>query len=189
MVDLLIIPDYLDVTRRDELIAEMKLVSGAPATVYGKAETGAVETGMRKVTRLDVSPETRGRLMQQLLERKGAIEEHFGMPLRECEEPQFLRYQDGDYFVAHQDGNTPLTFDETRHRRVSIVIFLNSQSEEPAPDTYGGGALVFHGSYHDPTRLPVVEDPGTLIAFRAEETHEVVPVTHGERYTIVSWYR
>jgi len=190
MVDLLIIKDYLDAARRDEIFAELKLVSGGPATVYGKEKAGAVEPQVRKVTRLAVSPETRGRLMQQLLERKGQIEEHFGITLSECEEPQFLRYQAGDYFVAHQDGNTPLIFDQSRHRRVSVVIFLNSQSPEPAPDTYGGGDLVFHGPYHEPTfRLPVAAEPGTLVAFRAETTHEVVPVTHGERYTIVSWYR
>jgi SM-20-related protein len=31
--------------------------------------------------------------------------------------------------------------------------------------------------------------PGTLVAYRAETTHEVTPVTHGERFTIVSWFR
>ena len=32
-------------------------------------------------------------------------------------------------------------------------------------------------------------EPGTLVAFRSETTHEVTPVTHGERYSIVSWFR
>jgi predicted 2-oxoglutarate/Fe(II)-dependent dioxygenase YbiX len=31
--------------------------------------------------------------------------------------------------------------------------------------------------------------PGSLVAFRSETTHEVIPVTHGERFTVVSWYR
>ena len=190
MVDLHLIKDYLDPARRDEIVAELKLAGGGPATVYGKQKTGVVEPQVRRVTRLAVSPETRERLRQQLLERKGEIEAHFGITLNECEEPQFLRYQEGDYFVAHQDGNTPLIFDESRHRRVSVVIFLNSQSQEPTPDTYGGGALVFHGPYPNLTfRLPVAAEAGTLVAFRPETTHEVAPVTHGERYTIVSWYR
>ncbi|MCA1578026.1 MAG: 2OG-Fe(II) oxygenase [Acidobacteria bacterium] len=34
-----------------------------------------------------------------------------------------------------------------------------------------------------------VGERGTLIAFRAETTHEVTPVTHGERYSMVSWFR
>jgi predicted 2-oxoglutarate/Fe(II)-dependent dioxygenase YbiX len=186
MIDLLMIRDFLDTVRRDEIVAELRLASGSPAAVYGKETAGAVEPRVRKVMRLAVSPETRRYMMRQLLERKGPLEKHFGIDFTECEEPQFLRYADGDYFVAHQDGNTPLIFDQTRHRRVSVVIFLNSQSKEPAPDTYGGGALVFHGPAR---RLPVAAVPGTLVAFRAEVTHEVEPVTHGERYTIVSWYR
>ena len=40
-----------------------------------------------------------------------------------------------------------------------------------------------------PLRAPVLPAPGTLVAFRAETTHEVTPVTRGERYAIVSWYR
>ena len=33
------------------------------------------------------------------------------------------------------------------------------------------------------------KEPGTLVAFRSETTHEVTPVTHGERFSIASWYR
>jgi predicted 2-oxoglutarate/Fe(II)-dependent dioxygenase YbiX len=48
---------------------------------------------------------------------------------------------------------------------------------------------VFHGPYPDyDLRVPLAPSPGTLVAFRAETTHEVTPVTHGERVTIVSWY-
>jgi hypothetical protein len=40
--------------------------------------------------------------------------------------PQFLRYEQGDFFVRHQDGNTrQLDFDHLRVRRISIVVFLN----------------------------------------------------------------
>jgi predicted 2-oxoglutarate/Fe(II)-dependent dioxygenase YbiX len=118
------------------------------------------------------------------------IQEHFGVELTGCELPQFLRYEEGDFFVAHQDGNTPLVYDDTRFRKVSAVIFLSTPSEEVEPETYGGGALVFHGPFSEPDlRVPVRPAPGTLIAFRSETTHEVVPVTHGERYTVVSWFR
>ena len=37
-------------------------------------------------------------------------------------------------------------------------------------------------------RVSLTPEPGTLVCFRAETTHEVLPVTHGERFTIVSWY-
>jgi SM-20-related protein len=124
------------------------------------------------------------------MNRKQELERHFGVPLGQCEEPQFLRYETGDFFVPHQDGNTPLIHDQSRFRKISVVLFLNAQSEEPSPGAYGGGSLVLHGHYSGPSLcVPVVPAPGTLVAFRAETTHEVTPVTHGERFTIVSWYR
>jgi SM-20-related protein len=190
MVDLLIISDFLDAATRDDILAQMRLAGGGPATVYGKKAAGAVESDVRKATRVLVSKEICERVMRQLMDRKRAIGEHFGITLGECEEPQFLRYQVGDFFVAHQDGNTPLIFDQSRFRKISIVIFLSTQAAEPTTDTYGGGSLLFHGPYSGPNvRLPVAAAPGALVAFRAETTHEVTPVTHGERYTIVSWFR
>jgi predicted 2-oxoglutarate/Fe(II)-dependent dioxygenase YbiX len=70
------------------------------------------------------------------------------------------------------------------------VIFLSRPSQQPAPGTYGGGTFVFHGPFTDPElRLPLSPPPGTLVAFRAETTHEVTAVTHGERLTVVSWFR
>jgi SM-20-related protein len=114
-----------------------------------------------------------------LLDRsQGRIEAHFGRSLDGFDEPQFLRYGPGDYFVAHQDGNTPSVRDESRFRKVSVVIFLS------APGTFGGGSLVLHA---DPP-LTLAPPPGTLVAFPSETTHEVLPITHGERLSIVSWY-
>lgn len=189
MIDLFYIKDFLDTAARENLLAELRAARGSAATVYGKEAKGAVDSLVRKATRLNVSPETRGLVVRQLMERKAEIEEHFSVALSECEEPQFLRYQTGDYFVAHQDGNTPLIYDDTRFRKISIIIFLSIQSDEPVPDTYGGGEFLFHGPYYKPNlRLPAFAEPGTLAAFRAETTHEVTPLTHGERYTIASWY-
>lgn len=191
MIDLFTISDFLDATTRGEIALEMRRASGNLAAVYGgKAAAGAVELNVRKVNRIAVSPQTREAVMRQLQGRKPEIEQHFGVTLGDCEEPQFLRYQTGDFFVAHQDGNTPLVYDHTRFRKISVVIFLSRQSTELLPDTFGGGTLMFHGSGSNfNLRTPALAEPGTLVAFRAETTHEVVPVTHGERYTIVSWYR
>ena len=109
------------------------------------------------------------------------------MALAEHEPPQFLRYETGGFFVAHQDGNTPLTRDRTRDRRVSIVIFLNAQTSESLSGGYTGGELVFHAPYPNvDLRQPVVGAPGSLLAFRSETTHEVTMVTGGERYTIAT---
>lgn len=190
MVNPLFIRNFLDTTTRGELVSEMRTASGDSATVYDRDAVGAVESRVRKTTRLVVSPLTRERVMRLLLNLKETIEEHFGITVNECEEPQFLRYRTGDFFVAHQDGNTPLILDESRLRKVSVIIFLSRQSAAATPETYGGGSLILHASNFDPSlRTEVEGEPGTLIAFRAETTHEVMPVMHGERYTIVSWYR
>jgi SM-20-related protein len=74
---------------------------------------------------------------------------------------------------------------------VSVVIFLSRQTDERDDGDYGGGSLVFSdwrpGSNRGPFHLG--GEPGTLVAFRAETTHEVTPVTHGERLSIACWYK
>ena len=190
MIDLLEIEDFLDEQACAALRAELRAAGGGPATVLSPDPAGTVRSAVRRVTRAAMPPATREHVTALLMARKPALEQHFGLALKECEEPQFLRYQAGDFFVAHQDGNTPLIHDQSRFRKVSAVIFLSAQSDDGSPDSYGGGTLVLHGPYSGPSlTVPVAPAPGTLVCFRAETTHEVTPVTHGERFTIVSWYR
>ncbi|HZG43567.1 MAG TPA: 2OG-Fe(II) oxygenase [Longimicrobium sp.] len=191
MIDLLEIPGFVLDDERDELLAELRAVPGAAATVLNEDMAGRVQQNVRKTTRLPVSPETRDRVKEWLMEAKEVLEARFGVALGECEDPQFLRYEEGDFFVPHQDGNTPLVHDASRFRRVSTVIFLNERCDEPREGAYGGGPLVLHGDYRtDPgRRVEAPADPGTLVAFRSETTHEVTPVTHGVRYTIACFFR
>jgi len=190
VIDVLEIGDFLDTRACAELRGELQRAAGSSATLLGRPGESAVAPQIRRTTRAALPAATRERVTRLLMERREMFEEHFGVTLATCEEPQFLRYQPGDFFVAHQDGNTPLIHDDSRFRKISAVIFLSPQSQAPAPDTYGGGSFVFHGPYSDPfLRLPMAPAPGTLIAFRAETTHEVTPVTHGERFTIVTWFR
>jgi SM-20-related protein len=186
MIDLLEIDGLLDAPACDSLRGELQAAGGGAASLLG----GEVRTHVRKATRVAVLPATSGRVKSLLMQCVPRLERHFGLALAECEDPQFLRYETGDYFVAHQDGNTPLIHDDSRFRRISVVLFLSRQSEQPLPDSYGGGSLVLHGPYSGPElRMPLAPPPGTLVAFRAETTHEVTPVTHGERFTIVTWFR
>jgi SM-20-related protein len=81
---------------------------------------------------------------------------------------------------------------DTERRLVSLVVFLNRESETRQPDAYCGGSLVFTNLRPGPGDLKKFHlpgEPGTLVAFRSETTHEVTPVTHNERYSIVSWFR
>lgn len=190
--DLLVAREFLSESFCRNIITEAHNATVIPATVYGRTDSGTVDERVRKTSRLHVSQETVQLVTTQLLDYKAIVEKHFQISLRDCEEPQFLRYNVGDFFVAHQDGNTGLIrLASDAERRISISLFLNQQSEDLTPGTYSGGSLKF-SDYRKPPPdrefyMPV--ETGLLVAFRSELTHEVTPVTRGERYSIVSWYR
>lgn len=190
MVDYFEIAEALDDKACSVLRDEIRAALGGPAGLLGRPDQKSAWPEVRRTRRAEVSPETEARVTALLAAQKPALERHFGLALGACEKPQFLHYREGDFFVPHQDGNTPLIHDESRFRRISAVIFLNGQSAEPAPESYAGGSLVLHEPYTGPDlRIAMPALPGSMIAFRSETTHEVTPVTYGERFTIVSWYR
>lgn len=186
--DLHLARSFFDVETCRELISEMRRSPSSPAVTYAKGDSGSVDDRVRKVARLMPSPETVEYVMRRLMAYRETIEKYFKVSLGGCEDPQFLRYRVGDFFVAHQDGNTGLLqLDTDRSRRISVSIFLNHQSERPEPNAYCGGSLVF-SDWRSGRECRLACEAGTLVAFRSEVTHEVIPVTDGERYSIVSWY-
>ena len=190
--DLRLTPNFLDETMCQKIIQQADACTSNPATVYGHGDFGSVHNRVRKASRLRLPTTTTEFVNYRLMEHKKTIAEHFSISLNDCEEPQFLRYDVGDFFVAHQDGNTGLLqLTSDAERKVSVVIFLNRQSERADSDTYSGGSLKFSDYCAEPPdsefELPVYA--GMLVAFRSELTHEVTPVTQGKRYSIASWYR
>ena len=198
--------EFLEARTCGEVIKELANVPHNPATVYGAHAAGAIDEAVRKTIRLVPSAKTVERITAKLIEARGVIAAHFGIELTKCEEPQLLRYGVGDFFVAHQDGNTGMMLSEREQfRKVSVVIFLNRQSpdcnSDDSPDhatddssltddSYSGGSLVFTEwrAGRNRGQYSLSAGPGTLVAFPAETTHEVTPVTAGTRYSIVSWY-
>jgi len=190
MPELFTMDNFICDKDRQAILAELATAGSAEAKVYGKSAGGSVDPRVRSVPKAEVSPAAAKLVRVHLAAIRPTLEAHFSIELGELEEPQFLRYREGDHFVAHQDGNTPLVYDETRHRRVSIVIFLNERSQNDEEGTYDGGSLVLHGAYPDlDLRQEVPCAAGTLAAYRSETTHEVMSITRGERFTIVSWFR
>ena len=184
------LPGAIDRATVDRLRGEMTASGGRAAVVLGAAPSESVMIGVRKATLVEVGDATRAKVADLLEGLRVRLAGHFGRALDAVEPAQFLRYGPGDFFVAHQDGNTPVIHDDSRFRKVSLVLFLSQQSEEPAPGTYSGGALVLRGPYTEPDHeVSLAPTPGTVVAYPSETTHEVLPVTHGERLTIVSWYR
>ena len=189
--DLFVSKQFFEPLLCEKIVAEMKIIEGSPSTVYGRGSSGMIDANVRNTLRVRPSNEIMKLVTDRLRACKSNIEKHFAVNLRECEDPQFLRYREGDFFVAHQDGNTGLLRLDSEHRLISTVIFLSRESDSPGPNAHCGGSLVFTnlGAPTDRGRFRFSADPGTLLAFRSETTHEVTPVTHGERFSIASWYR
>lgn len=185
---LLVRREFFDARECREIVARMRAGAEGAASVYGVGASERVEERVRRVARHTPPRETIEAVRRRLLECMPEVGRHFGRALSECEEPQFLRYRVGDFFVAHQDGNTGMMRLEQESRLVSVVVFLNSQTDADDAQSFGGGSLVFHDWRAD-ARLDFAAEAGTLVAFRAETTHEVTPVTRGERHTIACWYR
>lgn len=170
---------FLDAESCAKLLVEVNSSPTTQAPVYIEGTEGNIHQDVRKTTSLHPSNETFSEMWNRLFQQKALLEEHFGVTLEDCERPQFLRYEKGDFFVRHQDGNThQLDFDHLRVRRISIVVFLN--------EGFSGGALKFHD---DPTTFDLLGETGLLVAFRADVFHEVIPVTSGERFTMITWFR
>ena len=185
--NLFLLRNFLDVDACANLKAELDESPTTQAPVYIEGTEGTIHENIRKTTSLHPSAETKSQIHEQLLRQKSALETHFGLNLIDCEPPQFLRYQEGDFFVRHQDGNThQLDFDHLRVRRISIVVFLNNFSVEPEANCYSGGLLQF---YDQQTQYGLPGETGMLVAFTADTMHEVSPVTNGERFTVISWFR
>ena len=187
--DLHVFKHFLDDRQCARLVDEIRRAETSAALTYGKDDSGIVENRIRKVRSARLERETIEWVTAKLCEYSPRMQAHFGVPAGEWEEPQFLWYQPGDFFVAHQDGNTGLLqLESDRLRRVSVTLFLNRQSEDEEPEAHCGGSLVFRNRLTG-DRFTVRSETGKLIAFRSELTHEVTPVTHGDRFVIVTWYR
>ena len=194
---LFVVRDFFEPELCAELLSEARSAAGAPATVVRKGVTRTVvDEELRRTKQARVSEATSSLVEARLLALQAELETHFGMTLAYWQEQKFLVYREGDFFSPHRDSlgaHVPGVSESAEERKVSVVVFLNGESEAPGPNVYGGGYLRIYGLMDDPRMegygIPLIGEPGVLVAFRSELIHEVTPVTHGERFTIVSWFR
>lgn len=123
-------------------------------------------------------------------ESTAAIARHFDVDLTADQGAHFLRYEPGNFFRAHSDGDRESYGATSRSRLVSAVLFLNDKGA--GPEEYEGGDLVLYGLREEPAwakiGIPFPARAGRLLAFRSSLVHEVTPVVSGLRYTAVTWY-
>lgn len=191
---LFVVEDFIEAELRTTLLTEVRSASRTPATVGAERDSYVIDEQVRKTTWADVSADTTSLVTSRLRGLLPALEQHFGLDLADCQVPQFLVYRTGDFYRAHRDRRrAPDAAGFSRERKLAAVLFLNSESDEPGPDVYGGGSLSFHDLLDDPRLeergLPLTGEAGLLVAFSPNLLHQVTPVTHGERFTVVTWYR
>jgi len=187
---LFVIPNFLDQESSLELCRRMTTAPAEKAQVTSPLGEDRLDEYRRKVDASILPKEMQFPLKQRMRELIPEIAKHFAVEVVDCESPQYLVYRPGDFFKAHKDSGGS---EKVRRRAVSAVIFLNNESHEPAEGGYGGGHLTFYGLLEGPQwekcGLPLQGEPGLLVAFRSETVHEVTPVLHGQRFTVVTWFR
>lgn len=175
--------------------AEMALGTRGAAMVrpVGQA-AGVVDYQSRRTGVVRISSTTITLVQDRLLALRPELEAYFHVQLRSCQRPQFYVYEEGDFFVPHQDRNDtdPLAPDWLKSRQVSASILLNDETGGPDGQAYRGGSLVFHGRRGDrggsPYGIPLESEEGMFVAFPSDWVHEVRPIASGRRYSIVTWF-
>jgi len=98
-----------------------------------------------------------------------AIRQHWDVDLWELMGTQLVQYQPGGHYDAHQDAGGVFA-----NRYFTVVSYLNAD--------FDGGCTSF------PT-IPHVTRPetGKTIFFPSRYYHCAEPVTHGEKYVLITW--
>ena len=86
---------------------------------------------------------------------------------------QFTNYGPGHYFGWHVD----LGGDDTASRKLSLTVQLSDATD------YEGCDLAFHGA----AEMPIARQRGCATFFPSYLAHQVTPVTHGRRRSLVAW--
>lgn len=145
----------------------------------------------RKTQLLSPSNECLQTIQSALKGLKPKLESFFQLQLTQKENPQFLRYQQGDFFIAHTDADLNPESPDYQKRKISVVCFLNNEIDSPQlnQENYHQGELVLYGLLKaEKAGIPIHGQSGLALAFPSDLMHEVNPVTAGERYSVVTWF-
>jgi SM-20-related protein len=191
-VGLFTLQGFLDAKTCARLRAQAAGAKKVPGAVGSEGDEYRIDRASRRTGIADVPDSTQRVVAGRLSAVIPDIARHFGIEVEGRQSLQFLVYKKGDFFEAHRDRNESEGAASFSLRRlVSVVAFLNDESEEPREGSYGGGSLTFYGllggNRGKQVGLPLVGEAGLLVAFDSRTTHSITPITHGERYTVVTW--
>ena len=105
---------------------------------------------------------------------------NFNYELSKCdvEGVQLSRYGVGQFYNQHMDFNGDQTT-KPHTRKLSMSVQLSDDK------SYVGGDLII---YFGGKQFISPRTKGSVIAFDSRLTHEVTPITKGERYSLVKWF-
>jgi len=189
-------PEFLTAAECDELISVAESTDSRPAAVYGYQAGESVDRKQRRASEVSGCEDEIGWLQQRLEGIRPVLSDHFGEVLTQSDTPTLLIYGPGDFFLPHRDNSSrreSTKMDETAEsRKVTAVVYLNSEGDRSGRGDYEGGELTLYGLMQFPGAeghgFPVQGTPGLLVAFRAGERHGVSELTRGRRYCALTWY-
>jgi len=188
-------PNFLPTKLCEAVCEEMRTSSHREAGTVIDGEQALVDERTRRAKHVTVALPTHQAITSRLHAIAPNVAGHFGFALTGLRELHFLAYNEGDFFAFHRDSSdSPTDPTRVRERKVSTVIFLNAQSDRPSLGSYGGGELEFYAHdlvaepMYEQTKISFTGTPGTLVAFDSFVRHQVEPVTHGQRFTVVTWF-
>ena len=101
----------------------------------------------------------------------------YELSMSDIESVQLSHYKKGQFYSKHVDFNN-FNSNNAFTRKLSMSIQLSHEN------SYEGGDLLLYYS-GDVYRTP--KSKGSVIVFDSRLTHEVTPITKGERYSLVKW--
>ena len=113
------------------------------------------------------------------------INPFYEVEIKDSEIPQLLHYGIGGHYKPHCDGeslwkppgNHPIIWRKSTDRDLSTVLFLNNDFE--------GGEFAF---FDREFKYKLEKGDALLFPSNFMYPHEVMPVTKGTRYSIVTWF-
>lgn len=125
---------------------------------------------------IDKNPKLRGELDKYLHTSISAVIKNYAKKYPTCVIEQdtgyeLLRYKEGQFYAEHTDSF------KTRPRAVSCSIALN--------DDYEGGEWAF---FNKEKVIKVPKGAAVLFPSNFMYPHEIMPVTKGTRYSVITWF-
>ena len=103
---------------------------------------------------------------------------HYELSKCDVEGVQLSKYGIGQFYYKHMDFNGDQAT-KSHTRKLSMSVQLSDENNYE-----GGDLIIYFGGKHFVS--PRVK--GSVIVFDSRLTHEVTPITRGERYSLVKWF-